>query len=182
MAIAPVSDWLSRWAHLIAPGSSVLDVACGTGRHMQWLAEHGHRPLGLDVSQESLSCAAAFGDVLACDLEAGQWPLAERKFAAVVVTNYLHRPLLPILVQSLSANGIFLYETFAQGNERFGRPRNPDFLLRPGELLDACRGLHVVAYEHGLLCSPDRIVQRIAAVNEAALPAVPRNFTFAPLG
>ncbi len=132
---------------------------------MQWLSVHGHRTLGLDASPDALRAAAAFGEVLACDLESGLWPLLGRRFGAVVVTNYLHRPLLPTLVQSLAIGGVLLYETFADGNEIFGRPRNPDYLLQPGELLRMCAGLHVVAYNNGVLRSPGRSVQRIVAVN-----------------
>ena len=176
----PLSEWVRRWTHLIAPHSEVLDVACGAGRHMQWLSSRGHQPLGIDVSRETLQAAAAFGKVLWCDLEAAPWPLPERLFGAVLVTNYLHRPLLPELLHSLAPGGILLYETFAQGNEVFGRPRNPDYLLQPGELLRLCAGLHVVAYENGALNAPDRVVQRIAAVKPIASVSACLPFTLQP--
>jgi len=102
------------------------------------------------------------------DLENGPWPLAGERFDAVVVANYLWRPLWPVLRSSLADGGVLIYETFACGNEVFGKPSNPDFLLRSGELLEACRGLHVVAYEDGVLDAPPRRVQRIAAVNAPA--------------
>ena len=162
------SEWVRRWSHLLAPGTQVLDVACGTGRHMRWFAERGHAVLGLDRDPAALQSAAAFGDVLACDLEATPWPLPGRTFGAVLVTNYLWRALLPRIVDSVAPGGVLLYETFAQGNETVGRPANPDFLLAPGELLRACQGLHVVAYEDGTLDNPERFVQRIAVLR---LPA-----------
>ncbi|HRQ82283.1 MAG TPA: SAM-dependent methyltransferase, partial [Azospirillaceae bacterium] len=114
-------------------------------------------------------------EIVAADLENGApWPLPpERRFSAVIVTNYLHRPLFPILTQALAPGGLLLYETFAVGNERFGRPRNPEFLLRPGELLEvaASAGLTVAAYEHGALGDPPRaMVQRICAVRGEAGP------------
>jgi hypothetical protein len=107
--------------------------------------------------------------VIACDLEAEPWPLSGRQFGGVVVTNYLHRPLLPRLVDAVADGGALIYQTFAQGNEAYGRPRNPDFLLQPGELLDAVRGkLDVLAYEHGILQTPrPMVVQRIAAVRKS---------------
>jgi hypothetical protein len=108
------------------------------------------------------------GRVLVADLERGPWPLAGERFDAVVVTNYLWRPLMSTLLASLADGGVLIYETFALGNEAFGRPSNPDFLLRPGELLEGCRGLHVVAYEDGVEDAPLRRVQRIVAVNSAA--------------
>ena len=158
------SEWVRRWSHLVPPGAPVLDLACGSGRHMQWFAGRGHAVLGVDRSAEALRSAAAHGEVLACDLEAQSWPLHGREFGAVVVTNYLWRPLLPRLVESVAPGGVLLYETFAQGNEAVGRPANPDFLLAPGELLRACEGLRVVAYEEGYLEQPERFVQRIAAM------------------
>ena len=146
----------------------MLDVACGSGRHLQWFAERGHRVLGLDRSAEALRSASAFGEVLLCDLEGAPWPLPGQRFGAVIVTHYLWRPLLPVLVQSLAPGGVLLYETFADGQQKFGKPSNPDFLLHPGELLRACESLQVVAYENGVLESPQRCVQRIAAMNGTA--------------
>ncbi len=151
----------------------MLDIACGNGRHMQWFAARGHAVLGVDRAPEALKSAAAFGEVLACDLEASPWPLPGQTFGVVVVTNYLWRALLPRIVDSVAPGGVLLYETFARGNETVGRPANPDFLLAPGELLRACAGLHVVAYEDGYLNHPERFVQRIAAVRlpgDAAAP------------
>lgn len=164
MPSVDASEWIRRWSHLVHPGAPVLDVACGTGRHMQWFAARGHAVLGLDRAQPALQAAAAFGETLACDLEAAPWPLPGRQFGAVVVTNYLWRALLANIVASVAPGGVLLYETFAQGNETVGRPANPDFLLAPGELLRACEGLYIVAYENGTLAQPERFVQRIAAV------------------
>jgi len=160
----PPSDWLLRWAPLLAPASSVLDVACGTGRHLRWLAAHGHRVTGVDKARDAIAAVAHLGEAITADIESGPWPLAGRRFDCVLVTNYLWRQLLPTIVASVAPGGLLLYETFAQGNERLGRPARAEFLLAPGELLQACGGLHVVAYENGFLDSPARCVQRIAAV------------------
>lgn len=160
------SPWIQRWGHLLTPACSALDIACGGGRHMQWLAAQGHAVLGVDRSVEALALAQAFGQTLQADIENGPWPLTGQTFGAVVVTNYLWRALWPQITASVAPGGVLLYETFAQGNETVGKPSRPDFLLRPGELLEVCAdaGLRVVAYEDGFLTSPDRFVQRIAAV------------------
>lgn len=114
-------------------------------------------------------------EAVVADIEHGPWPFAGRRFDAVVVTNYLWRPLMPVLLDSLAPGGVLIYETFTQGNETVGKPSRPDFLLRPGELLDICRSLRVVAFEDGFQEGPQgqaaRFVQRIAAVREAAMPA-----------
>ncbi|MGD9772776.1 class I SAM-dependent methyltransferase [Diaphorobacter sp.] len=162
------SDWIQRWSHLVPPGGAVLDVACGLGRHMRWFYERNHPVTGVDKSQEAINSIAHLGEAIAADIEAGPWPLPGRHFAGVVVTNYLWRPLLPTLVDSVAPGGVLLYETFAQGNETVGRPARADFLLQPGELLQVCRDLRVVAYEDGYLDNPARFVQRIAAVREPA--------------
>jgi SAM-dependent methyltransferase len=156
---------------LLAPEASVLDVACGAGRHMRWFAQHGHAVTGVDRSQDALSTAAAFGQTVLADIEDGPWPFVGRGFGAVVVTNYLWRPRMADIVASVAAGGVLLYETFAAGNETVGKPSRADFLLQPGELLAACSGLKVVAYEDGFLAEPERFVQRIAAVRPAPAPS-----------
>jgi SAM-dependent methyltransferase len=166
--VTPPSPWIERWAHLIAAGGSVLDVAAGSGRHAAWLAARGHAVTAVDRDAAAMAPLAAVAEVIVADIEAGPWPLGDRSFDAVVVTNYLWRPLLPTLKASLAPGGVLLYETFAAGNETVGRPSRPDFLLRPGELLDALAGLRIVAYEDGFLTAPDRFVQRLAAVREPA--------------
>ena len=125
---------------------------------------------GVDRADEAVRAASAFGDVLQADIEAGPWPFAGRTFGGVVVTNYLWRPRLPDIVAAIAPGGVLLYETFAAGNETVGRPSRPDFLLQPGELIGACAGLHVVAYEDGYLETPPRFVQRIAAIRSAGAP------------
>ena len=160
------SEWVRRWTHLIAPGSTALDVACGAGRHLRWLRSQGHPVVGVDRSAEALAACEGLGELLLADIENGPWPLAGRQFGAVVVTHYLWRPLLPTLVASVAPGGVLIYETFAQGNETVGRPARAEFLLAPGELLAACAGLRVVAYEDGFLQEPARFVQRITAVRE----------------
>lgn len=162
---------MCRWASLIAPGGRVLDVACGGGRHARYLAQLGHAVDAVDRDAEALAALAGIDGVAICaaDLENGQWPYANVRFAGIVVANYLHRPLLPRLIEGLAADGVLIYETFAAGNERYGRPRNPDFLLQPGELLEIARGrLRVVAYEDVFTELPrPAMVQRICAVNGA---------------
>ncbi len=170
----PPSAWIQRWSHLVPVGGAVLDVACGHGRHMRWFAGRGHAVTGIDRSPEAIAAVANSGEAINADMENGPWPLqhdgAPRQFAAVVVTNYLWRALLPTLVASVAPGGVLLYETFASGNESVGKPSRPDFLLRPGELLQVCAGLRVVAFEDGFLEQPDRFVQRIAAVRETGQP------------
>ncbi|MES2610532.1 MAG: class I SAM-dependent methyltransferase [Pseudomonadota bacterium] len=167
------SDWVRRWSPLIAPASTVLDVACGAGRHLRWLHGQGHTVVGVDRSLEAIAANAPLGEMLCADIENGPWPLTGRQFGAVVVTNYLWRPLFPTLVASLAPGGVLIYETFAHGNETVGRPARPEFLLQPGELLAACSGLRTVAYEDGFLEEPARFVQRITAARELADGAAP---------
>lgn len=162
------SPWIVRFAGLVPPGGPVLDLACGGGRHARFFLSRGNPVTVVDRDLSGVADLDA-AERIAADLEDGSpWPLAGRTFAGVVVTNYLHRPLFPRLIEALAPDGVLLYETFAQGQERYGRPRNPDFLLRPGELLAACAGLQVVAYEHGLDPGP-AVRERICALNGARL-------------
>jgi len=160
------SGWVRRWAHLVPAGGSVLDVACGHGRHMRWFAEQGHAVTGVDRSPEALQALAGIGRTVLADIEVGPWPFAGERFDAVVVTNYLWRPLLPAIVASVAEGGVLIYETFAQGNESVGKPSRPDFLLQHGELLAVCKDLRVVAFEDGFCDRPERFVQRVAAVRK----------------
>jgi SAM-dependent methyltransferase len=168
------SAWVQRWAHLIAPCSRVLDVACGAGRHMKFLAALGHTAVGVDRNPEALALAQKHGDAVCADIENGPWPFTGQTFGCVVVTNYLWRPLLPVVVQSVAPGGVLVYETFAAGNETVGKPSRPDFLLQTGELLRATEGLRTVAYEEGFEAMPNRFVQRIVAIRPKAVGEVTR--------
>lgn len=171
------SFWVQRWAHLVPPGGTVLDVACGHGRHARWFHGLSHPVIGVDRSREAVEAVASAipgGEWVVADIENGPWPFGTRQFDAVVVTNYLWRPLMSTLLASLAPGGVLIYETFTSGNETVGKPSRPDFLLRTGELLTVCAGLRVVAFEDGFEERLDdsgqpalqRFVQRIAAVNE----------------
>lgn len=157
---------MQRWSHLVPPVGTVLDVACGAGRHLRWFAGRGHPVTGVDRSPEAIAAVTGLGRVVQADIESGPWPFEGERFDAVVVTNYLWRPLLPQVVASVAEGGVLIYETFADGNQTVGKPSRPDFLLQPGELLQVCAGLRVVAYEDGFLDAPERFVQRIAAVRK----------------
>jgi len=147
----------------------VLDLAAGNGRHARYFAGRGHPVEAVDRDAGALASLAGIAGIHArcADLENGPWPYPDERFAGIVVANYLHRPLFPALLAGLAAGGVLIYETFAVGNERYGRPSNPDFLLRPGELLEVCRGrLRVVGYENVTVTHPKpAIVQRVCAIN-----------------
>jgi SAM-dependent methyltransferase len=168
------SAWIERWAHLVPVAGAVLDVACGQGRHMRYFAARGHRVIGVDRDPGAIAQAQGVGEALLADIENGPWPFAGRLFDGVIVTNYLWRPLVPAILDSVAPGGTLIYETFAAGNQTVGKPSRPDFLLEPGELLRACQALRVVAYEDGFLSSPDRFVQRVAAVRQQASVQPPR--------
>lgn len=161
------SDWVLRWAPLIPPSGRVLDLACGSGRHLHALAGRGLRLTGLDRDAQSLEGLPDEAERICADIENAAWPLQARTFDAVIVTNYLWRPLWPRILDSLAPGGLLIYETFAHGQASVGRPARAEFLLQPGELLQLCSGLRVVAFEDGFCTTPDRYVQRIAAVREA---------------
>ena len=166
--ITKTSAWVERFSDDITAGGSVLDLACGGGRHGRHFLAKGHPVTFLDKNIAAIADLAKYpsADIIEADLEGeAGWPLKGRHFDGVVVTNYLWRPLLQQIVAAVAPGGILLYETFAEGNEAFGRPRNPDFLLRPGELLEAVRGhLEVVAYGQCQQAEPQpRVIQHIAA-------------------
>ncbi|MDR2296795.1 MAG: methyltransferase domain-containing protein [Comamonas sp.] len=167
------SAWIARFAHLVRPQGQVLDIACGLGRHMRMFHASNHPVTGIDRAQAAIDAVANLGQALQADIESGPWPLPGQQFDAVVVTNYLWRPLWPQILDSVKPGGVLLYETFGQGNEAFGKPSRADFLLAPGELLQVCEGWTVVAYEHGQLRQPHRVVQRIAAIKPEADNARP---------
>jgi SAM-dependent methyltransferase len=158
-----------RWADRVAAGGRVLDVACGKGRHARYFSKRGHLVEAVDRDPAALASLGGIAGIhtRCADLENGPWPYPDERFAGIVVANYLHRPLFPCLLASLAPDGVLIYETFAAGNERYGRPSNPAFLLNPGELLDILHGrLRVVAYEDLAVADPrPAVVQRICAVN-----------------
>lgn len=175
--IPPVSAWVARFAPLVPKTAPVLDLACGSGRHLRHFRARGSAVAGVDIDLQGVAdLAGAEGvEILRADIEAEPWPFAGRRFAGIVVANYLHRPLLPVIVEALAPGGVLIYETFAQGHQRFGRPSTPAYLLKAGELLEAVAGrLQVVAYEHGEVASPRAaVVQRICAVaDRTPVPAL----------
>jgi SAM-dependent methyltransferase len=153
-----------QWAGVVPPDAVVLDLAAGRGRHALFFAERGHKVVAVDRDIGRLPAHPRI-EPLAADLEDGSpWPLPDRRFGAVVVTNYLHRPLMPALIEAIVPGGVLLYQTFMAGNERFGKPSRPEFLLKDGELLELVRGaFSVTAYEARLISDPMAMVQRIAA-------------------
>lgn len=167
-ALLPPSRWVERFSALVADRARVLDIACGQGRHSRWFAARGCSVVAVDRDADALNRLAHIEGVatLCADLEAQPWPFGEGAFDAVVVTNYLHRALFPNLLHSLADDGVLLYETFARGNEVYGKPSNPDFLLNDGELLTLVGStLMVVAFEQGRIEVPQpAVVQRLAAV------------------
>jgi SAM-dependent methyltransferase len=173
----PPSPWIVRLAPLVAAGAPVLDLACGGGRHARLFLERGHRVTAVDRDTSGLADLRNEPrlEVIEADLEHAPWPLSGRRFGAVVVTNYLWRPLFPAILDAVADDGLLLYETFGRGNEAYGRPTNPDFLLEPGELIEVVRDrLQVVAYEHGHLVRPRPVVvQRICAASSARPVALP---------
>ena len=163
------SPWIVRFAPLVAAGAPVLDFACGQGRHVRFLLERGHPVTAVDRDVSGLQDLRDHPslEIVRADLEDGSpWPFPGRRFGAVVVTNYLWRPLFFHIIDAVAKDGVLLYDTFAAGNEAYGRPSNPDFLLRPGELIERVQDrLQIVAYEHGYLEQPRPMVrQRICAV------------------
>jgi SAM-dependent methyltransferase len=155
-----------RWATLVERGP-LLDLACGGGRHARLFAGRGLEVVAVDREQQALPEGIRF---VQADLEDGSpWPFAGQRFAAIVVANYLHRPLFPRIVESLAEGGVLIYETFMIGNEKFGKPSNPQFLLRPGELLEAFATLSVAGFEQGRVERPKpAMIQRLCALRGAA--------------
>jgi SAM-dependent methyltransferase len=162
----PPSAWVLRFADMMPKNGAVLDVACGAGRHARVLAAMGLQVLAVDRDISAFVDPPANVALLEADLELNPWPFDQRQFAGVIVTNYLYRPLLPSIVAAVGLDGVLIYETFAAGNEKFGRPSRADFLLQPGELLNAVRDeLDVIAYENTFINDPKpAMVQRIAAI------------------
>lgn len=167
LAPVPPSSWVVRWAGTIPAGGRVLDLAAGGGRHSAYLSSLGYQVEAVDRDVFALRSIAGI-TICEADLEAGSWPYAGQRFSGIVVTNYLHRPLFSLLIEALAPGGVLIYETFMAGNERYGRPSNPDFLLKPNELLEATAGLDVLAFEQGYVADPTPVMmQRICARKRA---------------
>jgi len=164
-----VSPWLLRWSQACRPDASALDLACGSGRHLRYLAQLGMRVTGVDRDVAAIAALHEWGEIIPADIEAGPWPLAGRVFDLVLVSNYLWRPLLPQITAAVAPGGWLIYETFAQGQQSIGRPARAEFLLQPGELLQACQGLRVIGYEDGFDGVNGRYVQRVAAVRTPSI-------------
>lgn len=186
-----VSTWVTRHLPLLATQGEILDLACGSGRHLRYCLGLGHTVVGIDIDLSGVQ--DLWGnprvELVEFDIEGDRpWIFAERQFSAIIGCNYLFRPVFADLMRSLQEGGLLIYETFARGNEQFGRPRNPEYLLAPGELFDLLRGqsgsvsptklarLHVLSYEHGFVRFPKpAIVQRICAVRlkpDAEIPCL----------
>lgn len=169
------SPWIMKYYHLVEDKGEVLDLACGRGRHGRLFVERAHPVVFVDKNTSKVNDLSKndLVTIVETDLEDGSdWPFQKGRFAAILVANYLYRPNFEFLLSSLKPGGVLIYETFALGNEEMGRPRNPDFLLKTGELLDLVQGrLQVVAYEHGFWDkdTAPRVIQRICAVNDLAL-------------
>ncbi len=159
--------WIERWLAGVRPGATVLDFAAGGGRHVRAALARGARVLAADRDAAALAGLPSSVETVVCDLEREPWPFADRRFDVVIMTNFLFRPRLDLLVSRVAPGGILLAQTFAAGNERYGRPSRPEFLLRPGEWLALAQraGLHVLACEDGFTSTPKPArVQRIAAL------------------
>jgi SAM-dependent methyltransferase len=179
------SPWVTRFAPLISTDGEVLDLACGSGRHTRYILDRNHKVTALDKDISKASDLASNPNVylVQADLEiTAPWPFPDKKFSGIIVTNYLYRPLFPILLAALAEGGILIYETFAIGNEQYGPPRNPAFLLKKGELLEYAKGhLNIVAFEQGVVEGVDhpKVIQRVCARKDksfklAELPTNPR--------
>ncbi|MBV2265175.1 MAG: class I SAM-dependent methyltransferase [Thauera sp.] len=171
------SDWVLRFSALLVDGAHVLDFAAGGGRHARWLAERGYRVTAVDRDAAALATMDGVAGIAArvLELEGADWPLGGERFDAVVVANYLYRPRLAELYELVRPGGVLIYETFMLGNERFGKPSNPDFLLRPCELLDCLpEGWSVVAFEQGEVERP-AMIQRLCAIRDASPGRLPRS-------
>ncbi len=164
----PPSEWVRKHLHLVKPNSSVLDLACGTGRHTILMHNLGHKVTAVDINVHYIyRLQDPTIEVIECDLENGKkWPFSGRSFDVIITTNYLYRPILHYMLSSLAKDGILIYETFAVGNELFGKPSNPNFLLKDRELINICKSLKIISYESLIVHKPKKEkVQRIVAKN-----------------
>ena len=162
------ADWVVTHTPLIKAGGTILDLACGRGRHTRYMLEQGFRVMAVDLNLEGMGDLLIHPSlaVLGADLEEGNWPLGNAEFDGIIVTNYLHRPLFPYILSALSPDGVLIYETFMDGNAEHGRPTNPDFLLQSDELPDICKRLEIHAFKQGFEENPKPAMkQKIVAIN-----------------
>lgn len=165
--IGAPSPWVVQYIPLVNKNDRILDLACGSGRHAIWLAGQGYHVDAIDRDTQAVSGMVGIDNikVFILDLEAGNWPSADQRYGGIIVSRYLHRPLLRALAEILTPGGVLIYETFMAGNERHGKPSNPDFLLQPDELLATYSPLlDVIAFEQGEEMTPrPAVMQRICA-------------------
>jgi len=169
-----ISPWVKKWVFLTNPSGEILDVACGRGRHSKYCLEAGYRVIAVDSDRVKLQCLSGLNGIttLCHDLERDLWPFEKLRFQGVIVTNYLHRELMANISLSLARSGVLIYETFAEGNEDFGKPTNKDFLLKSNELLHYFEpDFHIVSYQQGLISKPKKaIIQRLCAIKYPVTP------------
>lgn len=172
------SEWIVRYAPLIGEGASILDLACGSGRNGRVFLGGGRKVTFVDIDTSGVQDLAGVRgvEILEADLEGsshqgGGWPFGQKRFDCVIVVNYLWRPILDDICAAVAPGGILLYETFMIGNEAFGRPRSPDFLLNPGELVDAAgEDFHILAFEEGAVGTPPSAVKQALAARRKTQP------------
>lgn len=169
--MTPVSPWILKYGSLIPKERPILDVACGSGRHSFYMQDLGYEVVAVDKDITAINANQFQSNIsiFEADLERYLWPFSEQIFSGVIVVNYLWRPLFQNIIDSVVPGGVLLYDTFAQGNEKFGRPRNPDFLLAPEELKNLCRKkFDIIDYFHGVTKSPEPAMrQSIAAIKKS---------------
>ena len=162
------NKWVECYSSLIPSGGSVLDLACGSGRHTGMLLNKGYQVTAVDIDTTLIkqNFSNKNLNIVKCDLESlSFWPFEKNSFLGIIVVNYLHRPLFSKIIESLREEGVLVYQTFADGHSRYGKPKNPDYLLKRGELKTVFDSMKIISYQHGYLSYPSQsIIQRICCV------------------